>query len=210
MPYRPEHKQQTRDRSIECARQLFNRRGFTEVSIDEIMSAAGLTRGGFYNHFKTKEDLYVETLEAFACRNPTEGWDDVTVDFSVRGPELARQMVNGYVSRQHLEDVEGHCPLIALPSDAARAGSTVRAAYQKLLAAMAEIFEAKARPRNGVTARQQGLSIASTCVGAMVLARTIDDSTLANEICDAARVFTFDITGWADEDGNSVDLAHYS
>ena len=210
MPYAPEHKQQTRARIVECARQLFNRRGFTEVSIDEIMSAAGLTRGGFYNHFKTKEDLYAETLEAFACRNPTDGWDDVTVDFSLRGPELARQMVNGYVSRQHLEDVEGHCPLIALPSDVARAGPTVRAAYQKLFAAMAGIFEANARPGNGVTARQQSLAIASTCVGAMVLARTIDDTELANEICDAARAFTFDVTGWEDEDGSRINSAHRS
>lgn len=196
MPYAPEHKQETRARIVECARQLFNRRGFTEVSIDEIMSAAGLTRGGFYNHFKTKEDLYAETLEAFSCSNPTDRWEDVSVDFSLRGPELARQLVNGYISRQHLEDVEGHCPLIALPSDVARAGPTVRAAYKKLFEAMAGVFGTNASASDDVTAREKGLAIASTCVGAMILARTIDDRELANEVCDAAKAFVFDVTGW--------------
>ncbi|MDE2087841.1 MAG: TetR/AcrR family transcriptional regulator, partial [Xanthomonadaceae bacterium] len=56
MPYSADHKQRTRALIVECARTLFNRKGFIEVSIDEIMASAGLTRGGFYNHFKTKEE----------------------------------------------------------------------------------------------------------------------------------------------------------
>ena len=58
MPYSPEHKQQTRERIIECARMLFNRHGFDRVTIDMVMERAALTRGGFYNHFKSKEDLF--------------------------------------------------------------------------------------------------------------------------------------------------------
>ena len=54
MPYTAKHKKNTRARIVECARKLFNRRGFVEVSIDEIMAEAGLTRGGFYNHFNNK------------------------------------------------------------------------------------------------------------------------------------------------------------
>ena len=68
MPFPPQHKQQTRQRIVESARGLFNRRGFTEVSIDEIMAGAGLTRGGFYNHFKSKEELYTETIHDYALR----------------------------------------------------------------------------------------------------------------------------------------------
>ncbi|MGI9407248.1 MAG: TetR/AcrR family transcriptional regulator [Hyphomicrobiaceae bacterium] len=202
MPYTTEHKQETRARIVECARHLFNRRGFAEVSIDEIMAEAGLTRGGFYNHFKTKEDLYAETMEAFAGCNPTDRWDDVSVDFSLRGPELARQMVNGYVSRSHLEDIEGHCPLIALPSDVARAGPAVKAVYEKLLKAMSGIFIANMQDKGDLTARKQGLAIAATCVGAMVLARTVDDNDFANEICDAARAFALDYSGW--EQGSEI------
>lgn len=204
MPYTPEHKQETRARIVECARQLFNRRGFTEVSIDEIMAAAGLTRGGFYNHFKTKEDLYAEILNAYASCNPSDNWEDVTIDFSQRGPQLARQMVNGYVSRQHLENLDGHCPLIALPSDVARAGPSARAAYQQLLEAMTGIFASSLEAQYGLSARQRGLAITATCVGAMVLARTIDDTDLADEICAAVREFAFDTMGWTEEGGNKA------
>ncbi len=210
MPYAPEHKQRTRARIVECARKLFNRRGFAEVSIDEIMSAAGLTRGGFYHHFKTKEDLYTETLEAFECGVPTKGLDDGAAGFPKRRSELARMIVDAYVSRRHLEDIDGQCPLIALPSDVARAGPTVRAAYRRLLESMAAVFEASAHQRNGVDARQQGLAIASTCVGAMVLARTIEDKALAHEICEAAREFTFEVAGWAEDKGSGVSSARRS
>jgi TetR/AcrR family transcriptional repressor of nem operon len=55
MPYSLTHKQETRERIVNSARRLFNRKGFTEVTIDEIMKHAGLTRGGFYRHFDTKE-----------------------------------------------------------------------------------------------------------------------------------------------------------
>ena len=185
MPYPPDHKPQTRARIVKCARQLFNRHGFVEVSIDDVMAAAGLTRGGFYNHFETKEDLFVETLSAYT----QERQDEAPKDLSEFSPEVAREMFNRYVSRQHLDDLEGHCPLIALPSDVARAGPGVRAAYREVLEALVCMFEGCLEAENGMSARQRGLAVAATSVGAMVLARTIDDAALADEICDAAQNF---------------------
>ena len=193
MPYTPEHKQQTRARIVECARQLFNRRGFNEVSIDDIMAAAGLTRGGFYNHFKTKGDLYVETLVDFAERREGDA-----AGRSYCGPELARRIFGMYVSRQHLDNLAGQCPLMAVPSDVARAGPAVRAAYQRVLEALASVFESNIGAGIGLPPRQHGLAVAATCVGAMVLARTIDDSEFADDICDAARAFADCALGWAD------------
>ena len=58
MPYSSEHKEQTRSRIVDAARRLFNRHGFEQVSIDRVMSEAGLTRGGFYHHFASKDELY--------------------------------------------------------------------------------------------------------------------------------------------------------
>jgi TetR/AcrR family transcriptional regulator, transcriptional repressor for nem operon len=60
MPYSPKHKLDTREKILESARRLFNRKGFSEVSIDEVMENAGLTRGGFYRHFRDKDELYAE------------------------------------------------------------------------------------------------------------------------------------------------------
>ena len=191
MPYPPEHKPQIRARIVKCARQLFNRRGFTEVSIDDVMAAAGLTRGGFYNHFKTKEDLFVETLAAYR----QERQEEVPEDLSACGPEIARHMFSMYVSRQHLDDVEGHCPLIALPADVVRAGPTVRAAYQDVLETLVCMFEGCLEAENGMSARERALAVAATSVGAMVLARTIDDAALADEICEAAQKLASDAMG---------------
>jgi TetR/AcrR family transcriptional regulator, transcriptional repressor for nem operon len=199
MPYTEQHKRQTRERIVEAARRLFNKRGFSDVSIDEIMSAAGLTRGGFYNHFKTKDELYAETLNAFTCTNPTENWGEAEVDFNKHGVELARQMVTGYVSQHHLSDIENQCPLIALPSDVARAGPAARAAYGKVFRSMAGIFEANAPDMPNVSARQQGLAIAAACVGAMILARTVDDPSLAEDVCESAKALIFDVTNWDQE-----------
>lgn len=203
MPYTPEHKQETRARIVEAARQLFNRHGFTEVSIDDIMAAVGLTRGGFYNHFNTKEELYGESLLSFMSRKTPKGSAKSTVDFSQTGPELARQMVVGYISRHHLSEIDEQCPLIALPSDVARAGPVVRETYRNVLEAMAGLFVKNAPETDGLTARQRGLAITATCVGAMVLARTIDDNDLADEFCDAARRAIFASTGWDESDGTS-------
>ena len=148
-------------------------------------TTAALTRGGFYNHFKTKDELYAETLTAFANGRQEQGCETA----SRCGPEVARQVFNHYVSRQHLENLDRQCPLIALPSDTARAGPAVRSAYQTVLEILVRMFEANLQPDNGISARQQGLAIAATCVGAMVLARTVEDSELADEICEAARAF---------------------
>lgn len=195
MPYTTEHKQKTRERIVECARELFNRRGFAEVSIDEIMQRAGLTRGGFYNHFKAKEELFAEAIAAYQNFNPAQRWKEFTFDNSDCGAMHARQLVNAYLSNAHLEDIEGHCPMIALPSDAARAGPRVKQAYQDLLERMAGLLAEGMSLPNGADRRQRGLALAALCVGGMVLARTIDDSAFGDEVRCAARAMALELIG---------------
>jgi AcrR family transcriptional regulator len=187
MPYTTEHKQQTRGRIVESARRLFNRRGFDEVSIDEIMAQAGLTRGGFYNHFQTKEELYCEALSAFARANPTERWPGVRVDLSCGGPKRARQIVEAYLSREHLEDVDGHCPMVALSSDVSRAGPAVREIYAQMVQGLAGMVQEGVG--ESADARATSLAVAALCIGAMTIARTVDDAQLAQEVREAARRF---------------------
>jgi TetR/AcrR family transcriptional regulator, transcriptional repressor for nem operon len=188
MPYAPEHKEQTRARIVECARRMFNRHGFEAVSIDQIMAGAGLTRGGFYHHFANKEELYSEAIAGYARCNPGG------LNFAASARQIVLQMVNAYLSRQHLENVDGHCPMIALPSDVARAGPTVRRTYEGLLAGMIGVFERGVDPADG-DARQAALAIAALCVGGMVLARTVEDSALAIEIREAARLLALEVSG---------------
>ncbi|MEM7226532.1 MAG: helix-turn-helix domain-containing protein [Pseudomonadota bacterium] len=192
MPYRPEHKAETRARIVECARRLFNRRGFSEVSIEEIMAEAGLTRGGFYHHFKTKDALYSEAVNCHARSNPMDKKDGGPIDLTAPQPSIASQIVNAYLSRQHLERVEAQCPLIALPSDVARAGPAARAAYQDQLERLIGLFEAGLAPNDG-DRRDKAMTMAALCVGGMILARTIDDEALGERLREAARRLALEI-----------------
>ena len=185
MPYSREHKERSRAKIVEAARILFNRHGFNGVTIDMVMAEAGLTRGGFYNHFKNKEALFSAAVEGFLMGRGAQWRDGSGIDLSQLDPQMARQMIQGYLSSEHLDDLDGQCPMIALPSDAARASEDVQKAYQELLNAMVWLFENSLDGANG-EARQNALSMAALCVGGMVLARTLPNSELAEEVRLAA------------------------
>lgn len=195
MPYPADHRVQTRARIVECARQLFNRRGFSEVTIDQIMERAGLTRGGFYHHFGSKDDIYVEAIEAYGQCDPTERWPTVAIDRQAEGIAAARQAVRMYLSKEHLADLDGQCPMNALPSDIARASPKVRSAYATAVQALAGMLAAD--PGNDATldARTQALALAALCVGGMVLSRTVDDPGFAEEIRAATEGLALDVLG---------------
>src|SRR6516164_9638132 len=142
MPHVPQRKQETRERILRSARRLFNRKGFAEVTIDEIMTGAGLTRGGFYRHFKTKDELYSEAMAQFLCRNPPEEWQRKHVNPCAEGPALARMIMDAYLSKDHLEDREGPCPTAALASDVSRSGAPVKKAFRMVLETMLTVFAA--------------------------------------------------------------------
>lgn len=185
MPYSSEHKQKTRARIVESARILFNRHGFENVSIDMVMAEADLTRGGFYNHFKSKEELFAAAVSSFLMGRGAQWREAAGIDPENPAPEMASQMITGYLSPEHLGDLDGQCPMIALPSDVARSNPEVRASYQALLTAMVGLFETSLEEQKA-DARQAALVLAALCVGGMVLARTLPDSALAEEVRKAA------------------------
>ena len=193
MPYSLEHKQQTRDRIVNSARRLFNRKGFTEVTIDQIMRQAGLTHGGFYKHFDSKEQLYALAIRQFLCAQAPDRWQRRHVDRCAQGQVLAQMIVNAYLSRDHLEDREGSCPLVALPSDVARGGKAVKTAFRQVLDNMVTIFSANL---TGPQADELALALVAMCVGAMVVARAVDNAGLADRFRDAAREHVLTATGW--------------
>jgi TetR/AcrR family transcriptional regulator, transcriptional repressor for nem operon len=193
MPHTPQRKQETRERILRSARRLFNRKGFAEVSIDEIMSAAGLTRGGFYRHFKTKDELYSEALQQFLCKSAPEDWQRKHVDVCAEGPTLARMIMDAYLSKDHLEDRDGSCPTAGLASDVSRSSSGVKKAFRLVVEMMLKAFAAGLR---GPDARDRALALVSLCVGAMVVARAVDDPALADALRRAARKHVLVSSGW--------------
>jgi TetR/AcrR family transcriptional regulator, transcriptional repressor for nem operon len=183
MPYTAEHKERTRARIVESARKLFNRHGFEQVSIETIMSEAGLTRGGFYNHFESKDDLYAAAVASFTTCNPFR--KEVAKAPVTDQRDMARRLVNLYLSDEVLEDIENHCPLYALPGDVARAGLLPQRAYTDLIRNLTRIYEYALKDFSDGAQRAQ--AIVALCVGGMVLARTTDDPALRASLRAAAR-----------------------
>jgi TetR/AcrR family transcriptional repressor of nem operon len=180
MPYSAEHKRDTRQRILESARRLFNSKGFSEVSIDEIMDQAGLTHGGFYRHFKDKSELYAEAVRRFLCEEAPKPWQRPRQP--VRKSQ-ARRIVDAYFSLDHFEDRESCCPLVALASDVARSGEAVKAAYQEVLEKLLAVLQGEF---HGADAREQALALVALCVGGMVVARSVEDQALAQDLRRAA------------------------
>jgi TetR/AcrR family transcriptional regulator, transcriptional repressor for nem operon len=198
MPYAPEHKQQTRQRIVGAAARLFNRRGFAEVTIGEIMAAAGLTHGGFYRHFGSKEELYAEVVRHFLKKEAPARWEKGPGGPRRPDQTFARFVVDAYLSRDHLEDVDGSCPLVGLSTDVARSASGVKAAYREVVETMVRVFKGHLKGR---AARDQAMVLVSLCVGGMVLARALDDQDLADDFLATAHKHALKTTGWRDRTG---------
>jgi AcrR family transcriptional regulator len=184
MPYPAHHKAQTRARIVECARVLFNRRGFDQVSIDDLMKEAGLTRGGFYHHFRSKEELYAEAVRSFVTCSPVAR-RVATLGRRPEPAELARMLVELYLCDETLGNIDVHCPLIALPSDVARAGLGPRSAYTQLVRNMLRVF--RDALSDDPAADEKARLVINLCVGGMVIARTTEDQELRRSLRAAAR-----------------------
>jgi TetR/AcrR family transcriptional repressor of nem operon len=194
MPYPANHRTEVREKIVQSARRLFNRHGFDNVSIHQIMAGAGLTHGGFYSYFKSKTDLYAEVLGCFFTDpNWKSCWEGVEVDLS--SSDVGPQVVRAYLSRQHFEDVENSCPMVALPSDVARGGKSAKRAFETVFKAMVSVLE-RSTIENGRTRSGTAHAIAALCVGGMVVARAMVNRAAADELRDACMTVALDLGGW--------------
>src|ERR1700731_3179723 len=194
MPYPTGHRAAVKKNIINSARKLFNRYGFESVSVTRIMAEAGLAHGGFYSYFKSKSDLYAEVLGCFLTDPEWKScWEGVHVDLS--STDVGPQVVRAYLSRQHFEDVENSCPMVALPGDIARCGKHAKRAFENVFRAMVDVLGRsladKDRPR-----QTRARAIAALCVGGMVLARSVGDRVLADELRDACMAVALNLGGW--------------
>lgn len=197
MPYPTGHRSRTRKRIVDCARRLFNRYGFESVTLHQIMADAGLTHGAFYSYFRSKGELYVEALACFFTDPEWKNcWEGVKVDLSAT--DVGAQVVRAYLSKQHFEDVENSCPMVAMPTDVARGTEAARRAFETVFKAMVDNL---ARSMNGAARTPlrrnvNSRAIAALCVGGMVVARALADRQLADELRDACTAVALELGGW--------------
>jgi TetR/AcrR family transcriptional regulator, transcriptional repressor for nem operon len=162
-----------RTRILDAAGRLFRQRGIEAVSIVEVMRNAGLTHGGFYNHFDSKDSLVRAALASPPETNPGAG--DV------------RRAADAYLSRAHRDEPAGGCPLPSLGPELSRASADVRQTATETVRASFEEFSAGALGRTAAERRRKAILARAAMVGAVVLARIVDDPALADEILAATR-----------------------
>ena len=200
MPYPASHRVEVKRRIIDSARKLFNRHGFESVSLNQVMAGVGLTHGGFYTYFHSKSDLYSEVLGCFFTDpNWKSCWEGVNVDLS--SGDVGPQVVRAYLSRQHFEDVENSCPMVALPTDVARSGDSAKRAFETVFRAMVSVLE-RSLIQNGQPPRTIAQATAALCIGGMVVARTVVNRAVADELREACMSVALQLGGW-DKRGKS-------
>jgi len=171
-----------RERIVETAARLFRERGFGGVGVAELMNAAGLTHGGFYGHFDSKEALMGEACER-ALERSTRRWMRRVEGAS---GDALRALARGYLSAAHRDDPGDGCLLAALGPEAARHGPAVRRSITRWLDSALDFLSDHVPGRSRAARRARAAATLASWVGAMVLARAADDEELSREILAAA------------------------
>jgi TetR/AcrR family transcriptional repressor of nem operon len=184
MGHSREDKTRSHERIVEIASGRFREAGIDGPGVAEIMRAAGLTHGGFYRHFESRDDLVAEAVEHALASN--ESWlQSVLRD----ADDPLSTFVEWYTSAEHCDDRAGGCGVVALGCDAARSDDRVRAAYreqvQRYLGHLEEML--------GDRTTQAPALVLSALVGAVVVARAVDDRELSAQILREVREA---VTSW--------------
>ena len=184
MRYGPEHKQSTHARILAAAESLFHKHGFEGASVERVMRAAGLTVGGFYAHFSSKESLLVEALRNFMQQRRVR-W--VAGLEELRGQEWLSHFVRRYLNRQRRDDPDNSCLMPSLLSDITRASPEVQALFAEEMDALARKAQEHLNDEAGVTARQKAVATIALCFGAMTMAKATASQPFSDEVLEAAR-----------------------
>jgi TetR/AcrR family transcriptional repressor of nem operon len=169
-------KQENHDKIVTIASEMFRQRGFDGVGVADLMEQAGLTHGGFYNHFASKEVLIAEAS--------AKGF----VETSARYEGFAvGDVIDAYISRPHRDARGQGCPAAALSGEAARLPEGTRAVFGEGIAGLVTALQSSLSQQHPNT-RAQAISLLAQAVGAVVLSRACPDaSALADEILDTCR-----------------------
>ena len=172
---------ENRSKILQVAARLFRERGFEGIGIAELMKKAGLTHGGFYGHFSSKEELMAQSCERAV--------DELLARHQVRandgddGLTPYQRFIAHYLSREHRDNPGSGCLMAALGAEAARQSPLVKRAFtrgaNRLLNAAIKLLPAQ---KSEAEKREQAMVTLATLVGAQVIARALDDPELSEEV----------------------------
>lgn len=177
-----EQAEQNRQTVINTASRLFREHGFDGIGLKDLMKGAGLTQGGFYKQFDSKEDLIAQASQR-AMEMATRRWSDVIAENP--GGEI-EAIIEFYLSADHRAEKRDGCPLAALGSDAARLSPEVKASFEAGVKAHLELLAELMPSDNSKGSYSGAFQMLSLMVGALTLARMINDESLASAFLDSA------------------------
>jgi TetR/AcrR family transcriptional repressor of nem operon len=170
---------ETRKRIVTAAANEFCGKGIVATGLCELMSAAGLTHGGFYKHFESKDQLVAE-----ACAGALASSIEMCNAAECNRPpsQNLAAAVAEYLSSEHRDDPSGGCPLAALGSEIARCDQKTRATATEGFLKIVDILAGHFADEPPDVARARALVAVSTMVGALTLSRIVTDAQLSDEI----------------------------
>lgn len=170
---------ETRQRIVESASREFRRSGIDGTGLADLMMAAGLTHGGFYKHFESKEQVVEESI-ALGIESMIDSWRRTLSGApSHRG---LRTAIARYLSVNHRDEVAAGCPFSALGSEMARSGDAVRESATTGFVKMIDLIAGQLDGLTPAAARKEALWIMSTMIGAVTMARVVTDPELSTSI----------------------------
>ena len=196
MPYTRDHKEQSRERILQSAVRLFTRKGFDNTSIDEVMADAGLTRGAFYAHFKSKQDLYAQAIAStpvfsiFGKTKP-DGVDEKT---------WLAQLINGYLSQLHVQKADTPCPLAFLVTDVAVSEPATRQAYTDVYLKMNRLIQAYTKKFSNCD-KESVMAVTAMMIGGVAVARTLSDRKSQGQLLKSCRQVALSLLGADNQQG---------
>ena len=172
---------ENRERIVQVAAKLFRERGFDGIGVADLMKAAGLTHGGFYGHFASKEDLAAEA-SGRALKELFQYWSAVIE----KAPDEAfSTIVNRYLSEGHRDAPGRGCLVAALGSDLGRQARPVRRVVTDGINAFLGQLMQLVPGKSKTARRRQALTDFAAMVGAVTIARAVDDPALSKDVLDA-------------------------
>jgi AcrR family transcriptional regulator len=183
MQTKPSRRETTHERIVEVAARALRRNGYAGVGVADVMKQAGLTHGGFYAHFPSRNALLAEALVQ-AGRDSAALMGRRISQRQARGQSALGALVESYLSDTHLRGVEAGCVVAALGSEMHRQTPELLEPSAERVRGLIAMVQ-QALPAHGT--QKQAMVIASTLVGALQLARTLGDNAQGNALLAAAR-----------------------
>lgn len=186
MSNRTRKKAETHAKIIASAGRAFRRCGYAGAGVDDVMKGAGLTAGGFYAHFESKEDLFAEMLQSAL----NDSWELVTKDLAdLSGLDWIKGITDRYLSMAHVDAVTEGCPLPPLIGEVARAGKATRRVFEEHLKKKNDLVGSKFPIDDPALRRRLATAGFATLVGAVAIARAAATKEYADEVLSLAREF---------------------